>query len=105
MVKTFKSIFMKLKNALLVVAISGFAIACNNKGKTSNTTDSSNYSTENKTSTTTKTSVEVPPATMSSFESKYPTITDVAWNHYESDVPIDWQWVGWPEMNQNDYVA
>jgi hypothetical protein len=97
---------MKLRNAFLVAVVCAFAIACNNQGKTSNTTDSSSVANENtNVETKTKTSVEVPAATTSSFETKYPKASNVTWTHYETDVPIDWDLVGWPSMDQNDYLA
>jgi hypothetical protein len=98
---------MKLKNALLVAAVCAFAIACNNEGPTSNATDSSSVANQNTTSETkTKTSVEVPATTKTSFEAKYPKVGNVTWTRYvTTDVPIEWDWVGWPVMDDNDYLA
>jgi hypothetical protein len=104
---TLKTKFMKLRNALLVAVVCAFAMACNNQGTTSNATDSSSVANENTTAETkTKTSVEVPAATKTSFEAKYPNVTNVTWTHPATiDVPIDWDWVGWPVMADNDYLA
>jgi hypothetical protein len=98
---------MKLRNALLVAAVCAFAMACNNQGTTSNANDSSSVAKDNTTSeTTTKTSVEVPAATKTSFEAKYPKVTNVTWTHsVTTDVPIEWDWVGWPVLNDSDYLA
>ena len=81
--------------------------ACDNSGTGSNSADSASITTENTTSsnTTTKTSVEIPATTRTSFETKYPNASNVTWAHYETDVPIDWQWIGWPTLDESDYVA
>jgi hypothetical protein len=96
---------MKLKTLVTAAFALGALGACNNNGEGSNNTDSASITTE-KTNTTTKTSVEVPATTRTSFETKYPTASNVTWAHYETaEVPVDWQWIGWPTMDDSDYVA
>jgi hypothetical protein len=96
---------MKLKLFFIGFALMA-AWACNNTGTASDSTDSA-ATTENTSETkmTTKTSVEVPAATRTSFEEKYPAASNVTWAHYEVYVPIDWTLVGWPTMDESDYVA
>jgi len=98
---------MKLKILFAGFLASAILWACNNDGTASNSTDSSSTTTENTSESkmTTKTTVEVPATTRTSFETKYPGASNVSWAHYETDVPIDWTWIGWPAMDDSDYVA
>jgi hypothetical protein len=50
--------------------------------------------------------VEVPAATKTTFETKYPGASDVTWTNYnEPYSTIDWELAGWPAMDANDYVV
>jgi len=95
---------MKLKSWMLTAAVAALA-ACGNAGSDKNNTTDSASTTETNTMST-KTSIEVPAATRTSFEMKYPKAADVNWSHYETmTVPIEWEWTGWPAMDTSDYVA
>lgn len=101
---------MKLKNWIF---LSGVLIALASCGENSTTetknTDStasaSDNANTNNTSATGKT-VEVPAATRTSFESKYPNASNVTWTYYEEPyTTIDWEWTGWPTVDANDYMV
>jgi hypothetical protein len=50
--------------------------------------------------------VNVPDGTRTSFNSQYPTATNVVWSGYDQVVvPIDWELSGWAPMDANDYVV
>jgi hypothetical protein len=50
--------------------------------------------------------VEVPVATKTHFEAKYPQASNVVWTRYETfPSNLEWDWYGWPVMDTNDYVA
>lgn len=70
------------------------------------TTASANLSEPDNTSVSNAKPVEVPPATRTSFETKYPGATDVTWTYYDQPyTSIDWELAGWPAVDQNDYVV
>jgi hypothetical protein len=95
---------MKLKSWMLTAAVAALA-ACGNAGSDKNNATDSASTTETSTMTT-KTSIEVPATTRTSFETKYPKATDVSWSHYQATtIPIEWEWTGWPPMDTSDYVA
>ena len=95
---------MKLKSWMLTAAVAALA-ACGNAGSDKNNTTDSASTTETNT-VTTKTSVEVPATTRTSFKAKYPKATEVSWSHYQTTtIPIEWEWTGWPAMDTSDYVA
>jgi hypothetical protein len=96
---------MKLKTLVIAAFALGALGACDNSGAGSNNTDSASITTE-KTNTTTKSTVEVPAPIRTSFETKYPTASDVKWAHSETTgVPVDWQWIGWRMLDDSDYVV
>jgi len=96
---------MKLRTLVIAAFALAALGACDNSGTGSNGTDSASITTE-KTNTTTTTSVEIPAPTRTSFETKYPAASNVTWAHYETtDVPVDWEWIGWPTLDDSDYVA
>ena len=79
--------------------------ACGNAGSDKGSTTDSASVTTTETNKTTRT-VEVPAATRTTFEAKYPTASNVNWSHYQiTMVPVEWEWTGWPAMDTNDYVA
>jgi len=98
---------MQVKKWILSAAVIALLAACNNKGSgdeykdTSGTTNTSTTEYQQTTRT-----VEAPPATRTSFETKYPKATSVTWTYYEPAVtPIDWEWSGWTVMDTSDYTA
>ena len=96
---------MRVNNWILVSAAIAVFTSCNEAGSSKENPDSTNVSS--KTSTTTKKTVEVPEATRTSFEAKYPQASDITWNYHEPVIaaPIEWDWTDWPVIDSNDYVA
>ncbi|HEY2722242.1 MAG TPA: PepSY-like domain-containing protein [Chitinophagaceae bacterium] len=48
----------------------------------------------------------VPAAIQSSFNSQYPTATDVMWTPYDANnLPIDWTLTGWNDVGDGAYVS
>lgn len=102
---------MKLKNWLFFAGAAIIFGSCGNNSTTEETNRDSTASasatsnTDNTTNNTAK-SVEVPPATRTSFETKYPNASNVTWSYYDEPYSaIDWEWTGWPVMNEKDYLV
>mgnify|MGYP001770786101 FL=1 len=99
----------KLK--IFVTAAAGFFVmaACNNSGSDKATTDSATVTTETEnanTTTNTETGdVQAPEKVKTSFQSKYASASNVRWSKYQNDVPIEWDWVGWPRLSESDYAV
>ena len=95
---------MKSTFLVLATAISFGIMSCNDNASTA---DESKKDTNTVTTTenTTVTTVEVPPATKTSFETKYPGATNVRWSHYEPAAdrstvdPADWNY----NLDTSDY--
>jgi Putative beta-lactamase-inhibitor-like, PepSY-like len=49
--------------------------------------------------------IEVPEATRTAFQTKYPTATNVNWGRYEPIEDFDWTWAGWPTLDSSDYYV
>jgi hypothetical protein len=99
---------MQVKNWMLASAIMAVLASCGEAGSSKeNNPDSTNSSTTITTDTKTTRHVEVPVATRTSFEAKYPQASNVTWNYHEPTVivPIEWEWTNWPVIDSNDYVA
>ena len=100
---------MQVKNWILASATVALLASCREAGSKSG--DNSDSSGTNTTSTTeikkTRRNVEVPVATRTSFEAKYPQASNVVWTYHEPEVvaPIEWDWVEWPKIDTTDYVA
>jgi uncharacterized membrane protein YkoI len=104
---------MQVKNWMLASAVAAVLAACGNAGTDSDnkTDDSSGNTNSNSTTTTTETSrrtVEVPVATRTSFEAKYPQAKNVSWNYHApasyNNMDVDWDWINW-KLDTNDYYA
>jgi hypothetical protein len=97
---------MQVRNWMLGTAVIAVLASCGNAGSSENNPDSTGSSSSSETKTTTK-KVEVPEATRTSFEAKYPQAADVIWNYHEPVIvtPIAWEWTDWPVIDTNDYVA
>lgn len=102
---------MKLKHWVFFASAAMIISSC---GDNSSTTESrpgdstANASTTNPSDNTSvgNTTVEVPAATRTTFETKYPGASDVTWTNYsEPYTTIDWELAGWPAMDANDYVV
>ena len=98
---------MKLKNWMITATAAALLVSCGNsesdKGNTTDSASVTNTTTmENKTTRT----IEVPAATRTGFESKYPQAKAVIWTYYHETPPvIEWEWTGWPLLDNSDYVA
>jgi hypothetical protein len=97
---------MQVKNWMLASAVAAVLASCGNASSNEDKTDPANSTSTTETKTTT-TKVEVPEATRTSFEAKYPQAADVTWNYHEPvvEVPVAWEWTEWPVIDTNDYVA
>lgn len=50
--------------------------------------------------------VEVPATTRTTFETKYPSATNVRWSRYNSEVvPVEWDLAGWPTLDTSDFYV
>ena len=95
---------MKSKLLMLFAGLSFGVLACNDASTSS---EAKKDSTATTTVTTDNTRVvEVPAATKTSFEAKYPNATNVSWSYYEPKDkstmdPSDWNYA----LDENDYVV
>src|SRR5690348_4430569 len=95
---------MKLKFLVLAAALSFGMMACNDNASTSDEAKKDTNTVSTTTENTTVTTVEVPAATKTSFEAKYPGATNVKWAHYEPKDkstldPADWNY----NLDTSDY--
>jgi hypothetical protein len=102
---------MKFKSILLIATATVVFASCANddKDKTKSETEVTN-NPETTTTTETKKSVtvEVPAATKTQFEAKYPQTSNVEWYRYDQTLlpeDIQWDWYSWPALDTNDYVV
>jgi hypothetical protein len=59
-----------------------------------------------RTSTSENAAFAVPSTVNGTFQTQYPTATQVTWSAYDAaGVPIDWELTGWPALTSNDYVV
>lgn len=102
---------MKLKNWIFFAGAVMIISSCGENSSTTDTkpgdsTASATATTPDNTSVDNRSIVEVPAATRTTFEQKYPGASDVTWNSYsEPYTTIDWEWTGWPALDQNDYYV
>lgn len=102
---------MKLKNWIFFAGSAMIISSCGENSTTKETTTDTTASASMETATPDNTSVanktvEVPAATRTSFETKYPGATDVTWTYYDQPYSaIDWELAGWPAIDQNDYAV
>ena len=98
---------MRVKNRILALAVVASALwaSCNQAGSSKDNPDSTSVSSQTETRRT-KT-VEVPEATRTSFEAKYPQANNVSWDYPEPVIvaPVEWEWTDWPTIDSNDYIA
>ncbi|SRR5258706_1956598 len=97
---------MQVRNWMLASAVLGVLASCGEAGSNTENPDSTSNSTTTSETKTTR-HVEVPEATRTSFEAKYPQAADVTWNYHEPAVivPVEWEWTNWPIIDSNDIVA
>jgi hypothetical protein len=91
--------------------VAGIAILFGSCGENSTTSDETNTDSVT-TNTTTGTSssyasVDVPSNTRTTFETKYPSATNVQWSRYNTTTaaPVEWDMAGWPMLDTSDYVV
>jgi len=97
---------MKLKDCMLVtaaIALLGSA-SCKNAGYNKDKEDTTTYETK---SDNTGYTVEVPATVKTNFETNYKGATNVTWRRYNpnDDVPIEWEWSGWPDLDTSYYTG
>lgn len=92
---------MKIKHLIIACALL-FAAGCEPASETTTANSSDDVTTANAATVT----VTVPEPTRTEFTTRYPSATGIEWAHYKAtDVPIDWDLVGWPAMQSDDYVV
>ena len=103
---------MRLKNLIVMATVAFFATSCGESstkettGKdTITTTDISIPVSENPVNTNVNTNIVVPEPVKTSFQTKYPNVSNVTWNRYEPVSTFDWEWSGWPMMDTSDYMV
>lgn len=97
---------MKSKFLMLAATLSFGMMACNNNASTADESkkDSTTVITTENTTVDNRT-VDVPPATKTSFETKYPGATNVKWTYYKPEAdrsaldPADWNY----KLDTSDY--
>ena len=96
---------MQVKKWMLGSVVMAVLASCGEAGTSTNNPDSTTTTTTEKKSTTR--TVEVPVATRTSFEAKYPQAADVTWNYHEPAIvaPVEWEWLSWPTIDSSDMVA
>jgi hypothetical protein len=102
---------MNLKTMFTAAIAAALVAACSNteSDKTSENTTTKDSVTTPVITEPEKTdikTVEVPVATKTHFEAKYPQASNVVWTRYEVfPSNLEWDWYGWPALDTNDYVA
>ncbi len=97
-----------MKLMIQAIAITGLAllVSCGNSAEKTTTEDTA--TTTNTVPATDNTFVSIDPPAMAktNFETKYPQATNTRWSYYRPDMSgIEWDWSGWPAMDDKDYVA
>lgn len=97
---------MKFKIIMLCTGLAFGMVSCNDNAATTDTDrDTTTTTTTTPTTTTTTTDVDVPPATRTSFETKYPNASNVKWTRYQpaadraTMTADDWNY----SLDTNDY--
>ena len=98
---------MKLTKWFFLAGAVAIMSSCGNNTASEQTTkDSTASASASNTDNTSAKSVDVPPATRSNFESKYPNASNVTWTYYsEPYSAIDWEWTSWPVADDKDYLV
>jgi hypothetical protein len=96
---------MQVKNWMLATAVTAVLASCGEAGSSSDNPDSTSSTSTTKETKMTR-AVEVPEATRTAFEAKYPQAADVTWvYHQPEEVPsIEWEWKSW-KVDSDDMVA
>jgi hypothetical protein len=99
---------MKLKNWIFISGAIMILSSCgeNSTSETSKDSTASATTVDNTATPAAKAPVEVPPATRTSFETKYPGASNVTWSYYDEPYSaVDWEWTAWPSLDQKDYLV
>ncbi|HET9431047.1 MAG TPA: PepSY-like domain-containing protein [Chitinophagaceae bacterium] len=101
---------MRFNKWLIIAICAAFTSSCgeNSTKETTVETDTAGAAITSESSNQgyeTSKSVEVPPATRTSFETKYPNATNVTWRKYEPVSRIEWDWADWPVLDTGDYMV
>ncbi len=100
---------MKSAKWLLMAGMTVLLGSCgeNSSKSEADTKDSSATVTTTTESTSANATVNVPATTRTTFETKYPSATNVQWSRYDNTMasPVEWELAGWPAMDTNDYVV
>jgi hypothetical protein len=97
---------MKLKNWIFISGTLIILSSCGENSTTGTTPDSTASASAPDNTAVQPANVDVPAATKTSFETKYPGATNVSWNYYgEPYSAIDWEWTAWPSVDEKDYVV
>jgi hypothetical protein len=101
---------MKLKNWIFVsgavIILSSCGENSTTESETSKDSTASAAATDNTTVAPATASVEVPVATRTTFETKYPGASNVTWSYYDEPyTAVDWEWTTWPSLDQKDYLV
>ena len=102
---------MKPAKWLFVAGMAFLLGSCGENSTTSDDTkkDSTVTTTDNTTTGTSSTyaTVDVPQSTRTTFETKYPSATNVQWSRYNNTAaaPVEWDMAGWPNLDTSDYVV
>ncbi len=100
---------MNFKKWVAVLSGAALLASCgenSSKGADKDARDTANsVTTAPPENTPVNTTVEVPEATRTSFQTKYPKATSVTWSRYEPVDWFDWEWAGWPVLDSGDYVV
>jgi hypothetical protein len=91
------------------ILMAGLAAVISSCGENSTSSESTADTTTvtAPTTTTTYATVDVPPPVRTTFETSYPSATNIEWKRYNSEPVemVDWDLTGWPTLDTNDYVV
>ncbi len=97
---------MQLKNVIVIAMTSVLVISC---GENSTKADSNDTLTTSDVTTVESSPVHsdviVPEPIKTSFQSKYPAVSNEVWSRYEPIETFDWEWAGWPVLDTSDYMV
>jgi hypothetical protein len=98
---------MKHHFHLLVVAGMVLLTSCkNNSASNQDTGDTTTTVTTSTTDQAMLDNVTVPVPVRTDFDTKFPQASNIRWQYHRPDLAdFEWDWSGWPAMDDKDYVA
>ena len=94
------------KNWIIVIAGTFLLGACGDSSETTYNEKTTDVApTTNTTPTVVTTDYNPPDNVRTSFQAKYPNVSDVKWSAYKPYERINWEWTGWPAMDTSYYVV